>query len=220
MAEKEMIQGRNNYEDLCEAWRLKFLEMNQEELCRRLPGLAREGDYLTLVYFGRKFGVHTASGQIVVFGDDRPISVNTRMNIYNLFWYSREGARIAGRWVPFRDVKNASPFAPAFDRNVLRPFARTFSGKAQPLLAAARALNGQMVKQGDVGFIVDSFACIPMQFLFWDGDEEFPAQANILFDCAVTDFIHVESTVTLATDGLRRLAEEAGVPLLGSTFEM
>ena len=126
----------------------------------------------------------------------------------------------ADRWVPFRDVKNAGPFAPAFERNILKPFAMTFAGKTRELKYAAEKMGGRPVRQGDAGYILNAFSCIPMQYLFWDQDEEFPAQGNILFDYSVTDFIHVESTVTLAEEGIIRLAELAGAELKGKMFAM
>ena len=49
---------------------------------------------------------------------------------------------------------------------------------------------------------------------------EFSAQANILYDYSVTDYIHVESTVSLATEGILRLAETAGLELKGNIFRM
>ena len=55
------------------------------------------------------------------------------MDIYNLFWYSKEDAFFMNRWVPFRDVRGASPFTPAFERNVLMPFAKTFEGHTEEL---------------------------------------------------------------------------------------
>lgn len=224
----------SNYEKLCEDWRLKFLELDQEKLCRRLPELKQEGEYLTLFHFGQKYGVHRQTGQIFALSDwpmrggadDKAsealeeVSVNVRLDIYNLFWYSKETAYFQNRWVPFRELKNASPFAPAFEKNILKPLAATFEGKPDKLREAAQALGGEMLSQADVGFILPCFVCIPMQFLFWDGDDEFPAQANILFDYSATDYIHVESTVTLATEGLVRLKKAAGLPLRGTTFEI
>ena len=59
-----------------------------------------------------------------------------------------------------------------------------------------------------------------MQFLFWDGDEEFPAQSNILFDYSVTDYIHVESTVYLAVQGVTSLIEAADVERKGHMFTL
>ncbi|MDO4321824.1 MAG: DUF3786 domain-containing protein [Lachnospiraceae bacterium] len=210
--------GVSNYERLCEDWRKKFLGMDQEKLCKKLPELKKEGEYLTLLHFGRKFGVHRTTGKIAALADERPVSFTTQMDIYNLFWYSKETACIRNRWVPFRDVRDASPFAPAFERNVLVPFAQTFSGKTELLRKAAQSLDAEMVEHGDVGFILKCFACIPMQFLFWDADDEFPAQSNILFDYGVTDYIHVESTVTLATEGMLRLTEAAGIKQKGSVL--
>ncbi len=224
----------SNYEKLCEDWRLKFLELDQEKLCRRLPELKQEGEYLTLFHFGQKYGVHRQTGQIFALSDwimrggadDKAsealeeVSVNVRLDIYNLFWYSKETAYFQNRWVPFRELKNAGPFAPAFEKNILKPLAATFEGKPDKLREAAQALGGEMLSQADVGFILPCFVCIPMQFLFWDGDDEFPAQANILFDYSATDYIHVESTVTLATEGLVRLKKAAGLPLRGTTFEI
>lgn len=209
----------SNYDKLCEEWRLKFLEINQGELLEKLPEFQEEGEYLTIVHFGRKYGIHRENGTIAAF-DDMDIPNGTKMNIYNLCWYSTRNAHFLDKWVPFRNVKGAAPFAPAFEKNVLKPFAMTFTGKTEALRAAAAKLGGEAVRQGDAGYRLKAFECIPMQYLFWDGDDEFPAQANILFDYSVTDYIHVESTVTLAVEGVCRLAKEAGVELQGHMFAM
>ena len=80
---------------------------------------------------------------------------------------------------------------------------------------AFEKLNGLRLPLGDVGYQIDAFSCEPMQFYFWDCDDEFEAQANILFDYSATDFNHVESAVSTAEMGVRRLAELAGLPLKG-----
>ena len=213
---KEEFQS--NYEKLCEDWRLKFMEMDRELLMKKLPEIKIEKDEMTIRHFGRKYGVSLTDGWIRPLEDEGPVRNLTKLNIYNLFWYVKEHATYMDRWVPFRDVRNAGPFAPAFQRNILEPLALTFSGKTEELKKACRLLGGVPVKQGDSGYILKAFDCIPMEFLFWDKDEEFEAQANILYDYSVTDFIHVESTVTLAEEGVIRLAELAGVPIRGNIF--
>ena len=70
----------------------------------------------------------------------------------------------------------------------------------------------------DVGYQVEAFQCIPVRFHFWDGDDEFPPQANLLFDASATDFIHVESIVTIASEGIRRLTQLANLTLPESSF--
>ena len=45
-------------------------------------------------------------------------------------------------------------------------------------------------------------------------------QGNILFDYSATDFNHVESAVSIADAGIRRLAELADLPVRGKSFRM
>lgn len=211
----------SNYDKLSEEWRLKFLEMDKELVKKKLPEIRQENDIFLITHFGEQYGVSLKDGTIFLVNQrERPVSNGVKMDIYNLFWYSKENAFFMNRWVPFRDVRGASPFTPAFERNVLRPFAKTFEGHVEELKKAAEAIGGTSVKQGDAGYIILAFDCIPMQYLFWDGDDEFSAQANILYDYSVTDYIHVESTVSLATEGILRLAEVAGLELKGNIFRM
>ena len=207
----------SNYEKLCDQWAKTLRTADPERLTALLPELRREGRSLTAVHFGRTLRMDLDSG-VITAADGSPASIYERLNLYTLLGYCREDARQTGQWVPFRDVRGAGPFAPAFDRSVLRPFAATFTGRIDDLRAAALALGGRPLPHSDAGFLLHAFACIPMEFLFWEGDDEFPAQANILFDSGVTGFIHVESTVTLASVGLARLAQTAGISLAGPTF--
>lgn len=216
--ERENLQS--NYEKCCADWARKIAAMDMQELERKLPELQREGEYLTLRHFGRKYGIRMKDGAILALEGSQPVFSNTKLNIYTLLWYSRTGASLSGEWVTFGQLKNARPFAPAFQRGTIQAYAATFSGHCEELRSAYRALGGRQIPHSDVGFEIDAFACIPIQYLFWDGDDEFPAQANILFDKNVVDFIHVESTVTIAMEGLYRLAEAAGLPILGSAFQM
>ncbi|MEE1197306.1 MAG: DUF3786 domain-containing protein [Lachnospiraceae bacterium] len=219
MIEREEIR-ESNYARLCEDWRLKFLSMDQDLLMKKLPELQVEGEYLTVYHFARKYGVNRKTGHIAAMEDERPVSNDVKLNIYNLFWYSKEGSFLQNRWVPFRDVKSAGQFDSAYKKHVLIPFALTFTGKVKELCEAAEKMGGVRVPQGDAGYILKCFDCIPMQYLFWDKDDEFEAQGNILFDYSVTDYIHVESTVSLAIEGIMRLAEVAGIEIKGNIFGM
>lgn len=206
----------NNYERQCEQWRLRFLDMDQAELCRRLPEVTMEAERLTLWHFGRQFAVDRTTGEIRVLSDSRPVDVTPRLNIYTLFGYAAPGAHLTGEWVPFRELRDGAPFAPAFQNGVLTPLAATFSGQEPRLAAAAEALRGR--RTAPAAFLLPAFRCIPIKMLFWDGDEDFPAQANLLFDRSATDFIHVESIVTIAAEALHQLSEAAELPIQGSPF--
>lgn len=208
----------NHYEKLCEEWQERFLTLDQEQLTKKLPGLRADGDFLTFPYFNRKHGIHRQTGEIISFENPEPLTYLSRMNIYTLLWFCKDSASFQGEWMPFRNLKDASPFGPAFQKTVVDVFARTFSGHLEALEYAFLELGGKKLSHSDAGYQLDAFPWIPLQFLFWDGDEEFPAQANILFDKGAVDFIHVESLVSIASEGLALLTEAAKLPMMGNTY--
>lgn len=218
-AKKRQVQDMeftSNYDKQCEEWRQKFLTMDQEEICQRLPELQAHGGDLTLWHFGRQFAIDRQTGEIRALSDERPVEAMAKMNIYTLFQYAKKGAANTGEWLPYRELKSASPFAAAFRRGILEPIAATFSGQGDALAEAVKSLRGQQLS--DTGFLLWAFLCMPVKLNFWDVDEEFPAQANMLFDRNSTDFNHVESVATIATECMHQLADAAGLKLKGSPF--
>lgn len=206
----------NNYEKQREDWRQQFLTMDQEDICKRLPEVAKSDTDLTIWHYGRQFAVNRRNGVISPLSDDKPVDVMPQLNIYTLFWYASASAQLSGEWIPFRELKNGSPFTTAFQNGVLTPLAATFSGKETLLEKAVETLRGKRLTNSS--FLLPAFECIPVKLMFWDGDNEFPAQANILFDKSATDFIHIESIVTIATEMLYQLADSAGLPIHGNVF--
>lgn len=210
--------GISNYEKICEQWRQRFLKMDPNLLKTRLPELTDEGDWMTLSHFARRFSVNKLDGRIVAPTDSDPVYCYEKLNIYTLFGFVSPLAQFKDRWVKFNQLKGAAPFSRAFHTGVTLPFAKTFNGHMIQLEQAMKSLHGRRLTQSDAGYELDAFACLPVRFLFWDGDDEFQAQANLLFDASATDYIHVESIVTIAAIGLDRLAKQAGLPLDRSCF--
>jgi len=211
-------QSVNNYEMWCQEWQRRFLTLDQNALLRRLPGLTVEDDYLTFSYLHQKHGVHRTTGDLICYEHEDPLTIFARLNIYNLFWYCRDNARIQGNWLPFKNLRDASPFGPAFQKTVLDIYSATFSGHTEELRSAFEKMGARKLPSSDVGYEIRAFDCIPVRFLFWDGDDEFPAQSNILYDASAVDFIHVENLVSIADEAILLLSKLSGVPIAGKTF--
>lgn len=200
----------NNYDQWRLDWQKRFLSMNKSELLRKLPFLSIENDRLTVPYFRSTVYIRLSDGVI-----EPRMDLMDEMNVYTMLWYSKENARLIGDWVPFEQLRDARAFGPAFRSGNLAPFAATFDGHADKLEQALIAFGGLKLPTGDVGYQIHVFPCIPMRVLFWDGDEEFPAQCNLLFDRSAVDFIHVESVVSIASMALQHLSHAAGLPIRG-----
>ena len=208
----------SNYEKWCEHWRQKFLQTDLTDLKIRIPELKDHGEQLSIFHFGKQYYISKKTGVITESGSETPVPTFIRLNIYTLFEYAKPHTYFFNQWVPFEQLKGARPFAPAFQKHCIETFAAIFSGHLKELENAFLNLGGTKLPYSDMGYQIHAFSCIPVQFLFWDKDEEFPAQANILFDKSAVNFIHVESIVTISSIGIQRLCEESGVTLSKASF--
>lgn len=199
---------QSNYDQVIENWRLKFLEMDQEELIRKFQ-LEADKEFLYIIYFSKRFRIDRKNGFITE--DGKSPGFDTVMNIYNTFYYSAAHPVASGNLVAFRQVKRVYPFEAAYRRTIISRLQELFSGKTEELRKACEALGGTLLPQGDVGYVLPVFPFLNIAVLFWDKDEEFEAQANMLFDSEITEFMHEENVVCVAADAVYYLTLAAGM---------
>lgn len=199
---------QSNYDQVIENWRLKFLEMDQEELIRKFQ-LEADEEFLYIIYFSKRFRIDRKNGFITE--DGKSPGFDTVMNIYNTFYYSAAHPVASGNLVAFRQVKRVYPFEAAYRRTIIFRLQELFAGKKEELRKACEALGGTLLPQGDVGYVLPVFPFLNIAVLFWDKDEEFEAQANMLFDSEITEFMHEENVVCVAADAVYYLTLAAGM---------
>ena len=199
---------QSNYDQVIENWRLKFLEMDQEELIRKFQ-LEADEEFLYIIYFSKRFRIDRKNGFITE--DGKSPGFDTVMNIYNTFYYSAAHPVASGNLVAFRQVKRVYPFEAAYRRTIISRLQELFAGKTEELRKAGEGLGGTLLPQGDVGDVLPVFPFLNIAVLFWDKDEEFEAQANMLFDSEITEFMHEENVVCVAADAVYYLTLAAGM---------
>ena len=199
---------QSNYDQVIENWRLKFLEMDQEELIRKFQ-LEADEEFLYIIYFSKRFRIDRKNGFITE--DGKSPGFDTVMNIYNTFYYSAAHPVASGNLVAFRQVKRVYPFEAAYRRTIISRLQELFAGTSEELRKACEVLGGTLLPQGDVGYVLPVFPFLNIAVLFWDKDEEFEAQANMLFDSEITEFMHEENVVCVAADAVYYLTLAAGM---------
>lgn len=83
-----------------------------------------------------------------------------------------------------------------------QPIIRRFQGRILELLSKAAVLGGYQGGEaglGGVSLTIDLLPHIPLQLIFYDRDEEFPARATLLFSLNATELIDFEVLAVLVT---------------------
>ena len=201
----------DNYEAVRRTWRQRFVEMDHNRIAEKF-GLRMDEEHLYMRYFHRLYAISRRDGRIIrVDQPETGVSFGLEMNFFNMFHYAKDAPRPSRELVPFRQVKRAYPFEAAYNQTIVTPFAEQFAGHVPELQGALDALGIRRLPQGDASGVLEVIPGLEIAVLFWDGDEEFPAQANLLFDSNITDFMHEENVVMVASNAVRLLVEASGL---------
>ena len=104
----------------------------------------------------------------------------------------------SGQWVSYREIPGASFYYSAFVKRAVNPLKNVFGQNIAGFKKVSQLLGGEKVEPGDASFEFGVFPRVPLQLIVWEGDEEFPAEANILFKSGVEQILSPEDIAWLS----------------------
>ena len=158
----------------------KFRSLDPASVLERLRAVKWDGKEFTLTLLGREFAISHPDYAIRALDEGAlpPLPVQTFLLRYLL--ESRDVAW-TGQWKTFREMPWGEMYIKPYTGRVLTRAAYTFSFKLNAFRAAAQKMGAQEVKHGDAGCQFHLIGDYHMQILVWQGDEEFPPNAQILY---------------------------------------
>ena len=84
-----------------------------------------------------------------------------------------------------------------------------FAVSSQAIERGAAALGGRKVEHGDLSVEITALQRLPITFVFWRGDEEFPASTSMLFDRTAERQLPLDVILALGQETMRQLIESA-----------
>ena len=90
-------------------------------------------------------------------------------------------AKWSGEWKTFREMPWGELYIKPYTGRVLTRAAFTFGTRVAKFRAACEKMGADPVKHGDAGFRFNLIGGYQMQILVWEGDDEFPPNAQILY---------------------------------------
>jgi hypothetical protein len=84
-----------------------------------------------------------------------------------------------------------------FVKRAIEPLKNVFGQNLPGFTKAAPQLSGKAISHGDAAFEFHIFPKVPVQVIIWEGDE-FPPEANILFDKTISKILSPEDIAWLS----------------------
>ena len=110
-----------------------------------------------------------------------------------LIKYAYVGKHVrVGKLVNFKDFSGGYAYENAFYRRVVEFVVRSFVLCPQNLVEAAKLLGGRVLEYGDYSVEIEALPGVPLTFIIWAAEEDFPPSVKVLFDESAGKFFNVE----------------------------
>ena len=185
--------------------------LNPEDVCRR-SGAERKGGSYQIRILGRDY-LLAPDGQCLRCADVDPqageeaaapglcfIAVHYLLHARNI--------PPSGELVGATELKGGKLFFAAGAHSPdFGTLEQAFSQAPQAVVGAAEALGGRGVAHGEAAVEVQALPRLPITFVFWRADEEFPASTSLLFDRTADRRLPLDVVLALAQETMRRLVD-------------
>jgi hypothetical protein len=195
------LPPQNPYQDAyklaCDALRNADIKERSEKSGAALEE-DKSGTYLLkLKFLNELYQIRFPEIDVTYHSLDREVDIWRKILILH-YIINSQGSPLTGEWIDFRQVPAGSNYYPAFVKRSQKPLRDFFGNQLDLLDEAARNLGGERADHGDRAVIIPAFTRVPVALVFWVGDEEFPPEANILFDSTVSAYLSTEDIAVLS----------------------
>ena len=171
-----------------------FRSLNPQDALTRLNDIGWDGKEFTVTLLGRAFAIAHPDYTIRALdgGAIPPLPTQTFLLRYLL-----ESKQVPwnGTWKTFREMPWGEMYIKPYTGRVLTRAAFTFGTRVAAFRAACEKMRATPVPHGDAGYLFDLIGNYRMQILVWEGDDEFPPNAQVLYSDNFADGFAAEDRV-------------------------
>jgi hypothetical protein len=159
-------------------------------------------------FFGTIYYVYFPDGEIQQAHGGQNPDIATRIILLH-YLLTADGTPLASRWIAFRTLPGGMGYDAAFQQRAGLRLARAFGGDQKGLKEAGLGLGGEPLEFGDASLLFRALPRVWMAIVLHVEDDEFPANANVLFDAAASHYLPTEDLAVLGGLLASRLVKAA-----------
>lgn len=157
-----------------------FKDLNPQEVLERLPDVGFDGGAFQVTLLGRGFSITYPGCEFSAKDGGALPPLPTRTFLLRYLLESKQVA-FGGEWKTFREMPWGEMYIKPYTGRVLTRAAFTFGTRVAAFKAAAEKMGAVPLKHGDAGYQFDLIGSYRMQIMVWEGDDEFPPNAQVLY---------------------------------------
>ena len=172
----------------------RFRGLDPQDVTARLGGVKWDGNEFYVNLIGRDFAIsHPEYALRAIDGGALPpLPVQTFLLRYLL---ECRDVSWTGTWKTFREMPWGEMYIRPYTGRVLTRAAFTFGTRVAAFRAACEKMGALKLPHGDAGYQFTLVGGYRMQILVWEGDDEFPPNAQVIYSDNFADGFAAEDRV-------------------------
>ena len=157
----------------------QFKTLDAQEAAAR-TGASWDGKEFTVNLLGREFAVSHPDYAIRAL-DDGPIPPLPTQTFLLRYLLESKQVSWGGQWKTFREMPWGEMYIKPYTGRVLTRAAFTFGFRLDGFRSACEKMGAMSLKHGDAGYQFNLIGDYMIQILVWEGDDEFPPNAQVIY---------------------------------------
>ena len=158
----------------------KFAALDPVEATSRLTAVKWDGKEFYVNLLGKEYAIAHPVYSIRTLDESALPGLPVQTFLLR---YLMESKTVAwtGQWKTFREMPWGELYIKPYTGRVLTRAAFTFGTRVAQFRAACEKMGAVALPHGDAGYQFDFIGGYVMQILVWEGDEEFPPNAQVIY---------------------------------------
>ncbi|MCR3923106.1 MAG: DUF3786 domain-containing protein [Firmicutes bacterium] len=151
----------------------------------------------TIPYLNQEYTVSYPAGRVATRQQEDADIITAILILHYLTRAS--GLALTDNWISFKELQGGSIYIGPFQNRAIFPFIKTFGTQHATFSRVATQLGGRQTSFGDLSYVIPVLPRVPVTYVLWQGDDEFPANGTILFDQVANTYLTTEDYAYLAS---------------------
>jgi hypothetical protein len=190
----------------------RLSKLHPTDVCNRSEAVyhpSREG-FLLPVYNLRYLILPKEKKILRMEWNDKPVEEALRPYFYLMvlvYLAEAKNVKPTHTWISEKDLKGGSTFFRGPHRLEVEDLTNLSGNDPDAFLETGKTLGGSEIFYGDKGFALQVFPRVPLAYLLWKGDAEFPPKISVMFDSTIDSHLPLDIIWCMVAETSRRLTE-------------
>ncbi len=189
-----------------ESYFLELAEKNPEEVCRlALCDYDPMKKGYRISVWGEDYGIYPQESQIIRLQENNR-DVGHLLGLFIIYYLLRaKDISISKEWISEKDIPGGATFFRGPHKIPTQIIEKRYENNIKEFKEVCERLDGIPLDMADAAYAFEITPRIPVAVQFWDRDDEFSAEAKLLFDKTIAEQLAPDIVFCLTVEICRRI---------------